>query len=58
MTLTLGSIRITLFRIERIERFTVTIDTAAAQQAADEIKQTDYFQTIKQQAQAYKAGKV
>lgn len=58
MTITLGSLRITLFKIERIERFTVTIDAAAAQQAADEIKQTDYFQTLRQHAALIRAERL
>ena len=57
MTLTFGTLRITL-KIERIKRFTVTIDTAAAQQAADEIKQTDYFQTLRQQAALIRAERL
>ena len=58
MTLTLGSLRITLFKIERLTRFIPQIDQAQRTQQAQQIIMSDYFQTIKKQAQAYKAGKV
>ena len=57
MTLTIGSIRITL-KIERLTRFIPQIDQTQRTQQAQQIITSDYFQTIKQQAQAYKAGKV
>lgn len=58
MTLTIGSIRITLFKIERLARFVPQIDQSQRTQQAQQIITSDYFQTIKQQAQAYKARKV
>lgn len=56
MTITIGSIRITIFKIERLTRFIPKIDQAQRTQQAQQIITSDYFQTIKQQAQAYKAG--
>jgi hypothetical protein len=58
MTITLGSLRITLFKFERLARFIPQIDQTQRTQQAQQIITSDYFQTIKQQAQAYKAGKV
>ena len=57
MTLTLGSLRITL-KIERLTRFVPQIDQTQRTQQAQSIITSEYFQTIKQQARAYKAGKV
>ncbi len=58
MTLTIGSLRITLFKIERLTRFIPQVDQTQRTQQAQQIITSEYFQTIKQQAQAYKAGKV
>jgi hypothetical protein len=56
MTLTLGSLRITL-KIERLTRFVPQIDQSQRTQQAQQIITSDYFQTIKQQAQAYRSNR-
>lgn len=55
MTITIAGYRITLFKFERLERFTVQIDAEQRKQDAEAIKNSERFQAIKQQAQALRS---
>lgn len=55
MTITIAGYRITLFKLERLERFTVQID--AEQRKADAIRQSAAFQDIKAKAAALRAAR-
>jgi len=55
MTITLFGHRITIFQIERLEKYTVNIDRTAAQQQANEIKSNPRFAEIKERAAQLRA---
>ncbi len=55
MTITLFGHRITIFQIERLEKYTVKVDRTAAQQQANEIKNNPRFAEIKRQAAQLRA---
>lgn len=57
MTITLGSLRITLFKIERIERLAVQIDQTQRKAEAEAITNSKYFQSLKAQAAAYRSNR-
>lgn len=57
MTIHIAGYRITLFKFERLERFTVQIDQNAVAQQADEIKQSQYFQSLQDRVREIRAIK-
>lgn len=57
MTITIAGYRITLFKLERLERFSVQIDAEQRKADAEAIKQSASFQDIKAKAAAIKAGR-
>lgn len=57
MTITIAGYRITLFKLERLERFSVQIDAEQRKADAEAIKQSVAFQDIKAKAAAIKAGR-
>ena len=58
MTLTIGSLRITIFKFERIERYTeLKIDREQTKREADAIKNSESFQNIKARAAQIRANR-
>ncbi len=57
MTITIAGYRITHFKLERLERFTVQIDAEQRQADADAIRQSAAFQDIKAKAAALRAAR-
>lgn len=57
MTITIAGYRITLFKFERLERFTVQIDAEQRKADADAIKQSAAFRDIKAKAAALRAAR-
>lgn len=57
MTIKLGSIRITLFKFEKLERYEVKIDHEASRQQANEIKNDPKFAELKAKAAALRAAR-
>ena len=57
MTFNIAGYRITLFKFERLERFTVQIDQSQRKSEAEAIKNSVRFQAIKQQAQALRSAR-
>ncbi len=57
MTITIAGYRITLFKLERLERFTVQIDAEQRKADAEAIKQSAAFQDIKAKAAALRAAR-
>lgn len=57
MTLTIAGYRITLFKFERLERFTVQIDQTQRKSEAESIKQSPAFLSIKEQAAQYRKAR-
>ena len=57
MTFNIAGFRITLFKFERLERFTVQVDQSQRKNEAEAIKNSERFQAIKQQAQALRSAR-
>jgi len=57
MTITIAGYRITLFKFERLERFTVQIDAEQRKADADAIRQSAAFRDIKAKAAALRAAR-
>ena len=57
MTFNIAGFRITLFKFERLERFTVRIDQSQRKSEAEAIKNSERFQAIKQQAEQYRKAR-
>ncbi len=57
MTFNIAGFRITLFKFERLERFTVQVDQTQRKNEAEAIKNSERFQAIKQQAQALRSAR-
>ena len=57
MTIKFGSIRITLFKVEKLERYNVEIDQEASRQQANEIKNDPKFADLKARAAAIRSAR-
>ena len=57
MTFNIAGYRITLFKFERLERFTVQVDQSQRKSEAEAIKNSERFQAIKQQAEALRSAR-
>ena len=58
MTLTIFNLRITIFKLERIERYTeFKIDREQTKREADTIKNSESFQNIKARAAQIRANR-
>lgn len=57
MTIKIGSFKITLFKVEKLERLTIEFNEKAAKKQADELKNSSEFAELKARAQAARASR-
>lgn len=57
MTFSLFGYRVTIFKLEKLEKFTASIDTAGARRDADQIKNSAQFADLKAKAAAIRAAR-
>lgn len=57
MTISLFGYRVTIFKFERLEKFTASIDTTTARRDADQIKNSAKFADLKAKAAAIRAAR-
>ena len=57
MIIKIGSIKITLFKVEKLERLTIEFDEKAAKRQAEELKNSADFAELKARAQAARAAR-
>lgn len=57
MTISLFGYRVTIFKLEKLEKFTASIDTTTARRDADQIKNSAQFAELKKQAAAIRAAR-
>lgn len=55
MTITLFGYRVTIFKLEKLQKFTAHVDTSAARRDADQIKNSAQFADLKAKAAAIRA---
>ena len=57
MTISIFGYRVTIFKFEKLEKFSVNIDQQARKQQADQIKNSQQFADLKAKAAAIRAAR-